>query len=332
MLFNYIRQPILYQGRKKQNNYFEGWYFKQVSADLKTTICVIPGITKNKRDAHAFIQTITNTRNTNQAKPILQTHYYRFPIQAFRYRDEPFLVRIGKNIFTKNGFILNLLDDTLFLKGKINFSPFTKIKSNLLYPNIMGCFAYLPFMECYHGVVSMNHQLNGALIQNNQKFDFRDGKGYIEKDWGTSFPKEYCWLQSNHFRDADASLMCSVAKIPFLGLKFEGFICNLTIGNKEYRFASYNRSKLCKIQITEHRIALIVCKDDLKLVLVARIQDRAGLKAPKNGIMQNEVKEGLNGVIAIRLQKRTGEVLFQSVGNPCAMEIVKEDKSSQNTL
>ncbi len=58
MILKHINEPILFQGRKKIRKYFEGWYFKQVSSDLKNSICIIPGIAKDTSDTHAFIQTI----------------------------------------------------------------------------------------------------------------------------------------------------------------------------------------------------------------------------------------------------------------------------------
>ncbi|QII81181.1 hypothetical protein G7057_00970 [Jeotgalibaca arthritidis] len=45
------------------------------------------------------------------------------------------------------------------------------------------------------------------------------GKGYIEKDWGRSFPKNYIWIQSNHFNDNQRSLFFSYAHIPYRRLK-----------------------------------------------------------------------------------------------------------------
>ena len=52
----------------------------------------------------------------------------------------------------------------------------------------MGPFSYLSFMECYHGILSMKHSLEGTLSWNGQLIDFTNGIGYLEKDWGSSFP------------------------------------------------------------------------------------------------------------------------------------------------
>ena len=46
-------------------------------------------------------------------------------------------------------------------------------------------------MECYHGIISMNHDILGSLKYNDEDISFNKGKGYMEKDWGHSFPKLY---------------------------------------------------------------------------------------------------------------------------------------------
>jgi hypothetical protein len=51
----------------------------------------------------------------------------------------------------------------------------------------MGPYAFVPFMECYHGILSMDHKINGQLIIHDEIIDFTGGKGYMEKDWGQSF-------------------------------------------------------------------------------------------------------------------------------------------------
>ena len=81
----------------------------------------------------------------------------------------------------------------------------------------MGPFAYFPFMECFHGVLSMKHRVSGSIVVNSKELIFNNGIGYIEKDWGRSFPKRYLWLQCNDFSTEETSIMVSIADIPFLG-------------------------------------------------------------------------------------------------------------------
>lgn len=53
--------------------------------------------------------------------------------------------------------------------------------------------------------------VEGTVKVNDQEIDFTGGRGYIEKDWGSSFPKRYIWIQSNHFEEPTASLFFSIA-------------------------------------------------------------------------------------------------------------------------
>ncbi|MCK7532616.1 MAG: hypothetical protein MZV63_17090 [Marinilabiliales bacterium] len=53
-----LYNPEVFQGNIKSLNYFEGWYFKNVSAGLDNVYSFIPGISLAKGDRHAFIQVI----------------------------------------------------------------------------------------------------------------------------------------------------------------------------------------------------------------------------------------------------------------------------------
>ncbi|WFA10047.1 tocopherol cyclase family protein [Tissierella sp. Yu-01] len=319
MYINYKDDPLKYYGEKKKDNYFEGWYFKHVSSDLKNIISVIPGISKNLNDPHSFIQTIIYTENNG--KKSLTTNYHRFSYKDFKYRKDPFSLQIDRNIFKREVMILDLFGEYYTLQGRVKYTDFTDIKRNICSPNAMGYFAYIPNMECYHDIVSMNHSLKGSLYLNYKLVDFNKGKGYIEKDWGTSFPKDYIWIQSNNFEVSDASIMCSIAHIPFLNTFFRGFICNFIFNGKEFRFATYNRSKITKEKVIDNKVEITIEKDNLKLEIKAEISNRGKLKAPKNGVMDIVIKEGLSGLIDVRLSRKS-EILFQGHGNPCSIEVV----------
>ncbi len=293
--------------KRKRKHYFEGWYFKHVSADEKHTLALIPGISIDGSDSHSFVQVIMS--------PDIKTYYFRYPLEAFRSTEEPFSVTIGDNVFTMQGCKIALLDESqvvsqgISITGEVRYSNITPIKTSLLMPNIMGFFAYIPNMECNHGVLSMHHKLAGHInfkTPNDHKtFDFREGKGYIEKDWGTSFPVEYIWIQANHFEEDKYSFMCSIATIPFGHFSFKGLIANLLIEGVEYRFATYNRTKVKNLIIETDRVSFELIKGDIALTCEARLTESGALKAPKMGEMQRTIKEGLSGEVNLIL-KRNG--------------------------
>ncbi len=210
-----IWRPETFQGHSKKNNYFEGWYFKLIDQSRKTVIAIIPGIAigKNKQDSHSFIQFIDAVSG--------QTEYFQFPFEDFSPNINAFDVNIGVNHFSDSDIHINLNNEKTTICGQLQFSNITKYPKSFLHPGIMGPFSFIPGMECYHGIVNISHTISGTLTINGIEVDMTGGEGYIEKDWGKSFPDSWIWLQANHFENSTTSFMFSVAHIPLLGSNFK---------------------------------------------------------------------------------------------------------------
>lgn len=311
MSFKLINKPELFQGNLQKKDYFEGWYFKHVTGDCKNTIAFIPGVSIDGVDSHSFVQVIMS--------PDIKTYYFRYPLDAFSTTNDPFSVTIGESYFSMQGCKIALDDASqepkqgISIHGAISYSNLTPIDSSFIMPNIMGFFAYIPNMECNHGVLSMNHRLEGQIHLNHESqidhhvqsttMNFSGGKGYIEKDWGTSFPSEYIWIQANHFEDEAHSFMCSIATIPFGLFSFSGLIANLHVDGFEYRFATYNRSKVRNLLIEQNSVSFELVKGDVMLACEATLTESGELKAPNKGEMQRTIKEGLSGEVRLTLNR-----------------------------
>lgn len=307
-----IFNPIIFQGNINKTDYFEGWYFKQVHSKTGTTYAFIPGISISKKEKHCFIQLIIS--------PSMDTYYFKFPIESFSYKDFPFEVKIDKNTFSESGIRLDIYDKGLIINGNLKYGKFQKIERTLFMPSIMGYFAYIPKMECNHGVISMNHEVNGLLEINGKELKFDKDKGYIEKDWGKSFPEKYIWIQGNHFSRENDSFFCSIAKIPFLGKSFMGIIANLHFNGTEYRFGTYKGSKLKDLIIKEKRVSFKLVNKSYYLKIEGIIDKSGILKSPRNGEMSETIKEGLGGKInlELNLESKTHKTKSQH----CGIEIV----------
>lgn len=316
-----VNQPILFQGNLKKKNYFEGWYYKQVSEDQKTSLSFIPGISLNKGDEHSFIQYIL-VQSHGPGKSETLTGYVRYPLRSFHYQNQPFKVTIGESSFSETEVKIDLMDKRFHFNGHFQLGPLYPIERTPLQPNIMGIFGYLPKMECYHGVISMQHTLNGFIRLNEEKLNFNGGIGYMEKDWGTSFPKEYIWIHSNHFQNETASLFFSVAHIPFHIVAFEGFISNFVIEGKEYRFATYNNSKCTILDVADDYVDIRLENKSARLDIHAQVLEQGELIAPVKGTMQKTIKEGIAGIIHIRLEDKITGKVYEDVGKNGGVEIV----------
>ena len=184
-----IQHPHLFQGEKYLNNnknYFEGWYFKNTKQNQ--SIAFIPGININSKNKKAFIQVITNT----------SSYFVNYAIKDFQYSTNPFYIKIKINYFSKDKLHIEMEDELQNLKihGDIQYHHHEDIKTSFVSPNIMGPFSYIPFMECNHAILCMKTHIQGSLQINGENINLDNGIGYIEKDWGKSFPKSYTWCQA----------------------------------------------------------------------------------------------------------------------------------------
>lgn len=143
----------------------------------------------------------------------------------------------------------------------------------------MGPFSYVPFMECNHAILSMENNIQGVLEINNDKMDFNNSIGYIEKDWGYSFPKNYIWCQGNNFKKTNADFMLSIADIHFKVFYFRGIISVLIIGNQEFKFTTYNNVKLVEYNIDNNLVNITLKKDDT--IIFSDTSKNCGLEIAK---------------------------------------------------
>jgi len=305
-----IKNPFQFQGSLTKPHYFEGWYYKQVHLETNKTISFIFGISTGDENPHSFIQVI-------QSNP-LTVHYFKYPLTSFKVDGASFAIE--KNRFSLSELELHLVQEGLVIDGILTLSDLNPLEHTFLMPNIMGPFAYLPFLECNHGVVSMGHHVNGTLIINHSPLHFKQAVGYCEKDWGSSFPKRYIWIQGNHFKDPHDGFMVSIADIPFLGLSFEGIICQLNLGKRKLRFATYNGASTRLLKKTSDGFELELKKGSLTLHITTHIFMTGELKSPHLGSMVQTIKEGLGGSVELVLKEKGQEPLYLSSGH-CGIEI-----------
>jgi tocopherol cyclase len=307
-----IYNPPEFQGNLKSRNYFEGWYLKHVSADLKHSVSFIPGISLSK-DPHSFIQILNGLTGDSL--------YLRYNLKDFSFESGKFAIRIGESFFSDHFSEINILTEEINVKGKIEYTNRQPYPQTFINPGVMGWYSFVPFMECKHGVVSMSHKLSGGLKMNGHKIDFNDGKGYIEKDWGTSFPESWIWIQCNHFDRDDVSFMFSVAKIPWMGKYFIGFLSFLLNGDQFCRFANYNRSRITHLEKTDNKLEIDFTNKNFTIHTNIRINQFSDLKAPRLGMMDRYMKESIDSDIEIVMKDRNENNILKLNGRKAGLEI-----------
>ncbi len=311
-----MKNPELFQGEEyldTNKNYFEGWYFKNTNNE--EGISFIPGINIDNKNKKAFIQVITNDAS----------YFINYDIDDFEFKHNPFCIKIGNNIFEKDFIHIDIRDDSQNLKigGNIKYSNIKNIKTNIFKPNIMGPFSYIPYMECNHAILSMENNISGYIDINNKKIDFNNNNGYIEKDWGYSFPKSYIWCQGNNFQKSNASFMLSIADIPLKFVDFRGIICALIIGNQEFKFTTYNNTRLIQYDVTSNSLDIILKKANYCLNIKSTYNEGLKLSAPVKGKMEKDIFESICSAITLTL-KKDNTIIFSDTSFNCGLEVVKE--------
>jgi hypothetical protein len=280
---------------------------------------VIPGIFRGLGSAsgtdtrdEAFVQVLDGITG--------RAWYHRYDVSEFEASDDHFEVRVGPNRFSATGVHL----ETPQLTGDITFT--TELDPwpvTLGAPGAMGWYGHVPFMECFHAVVSFGHGLTGDLHIEGAQQSFASGRGYIEKDWGKAFPDAYVWLASNHIDTApDASLIGSVAVIPWLGGAFRGFLFGLKHGGRLYRWSTYNRAREVRLEVDDTHVRWTLAGRDGTLELEATRARGGLLMAPQRHAMLERVEETLDARVHVKHTDAQGRILLEGTALATGLEIV----------
>jgi len=311
-----IFRPEIFQGNLRKKNYFEGWYFKHVSQNLDHVWSFIPGVSLTKSDPHAFIQVINGITG--------ESEYITYKLRDFSWNNKTFYIKIGESVFTDKYIDLNIQRGIIIIKGRLDYANPVVYPGSFFSPGIMGWYSFVPFMECKHGIVSANHTVTGSLSFSGKEVDFTKGKGYIEKDWGTSFPESWLWTQANNFSDRGSSFSFSVAKIPWLGKFFIGFISFLYYNNRFYMFSTYNKSVLSDLKHSPENIEFIMRNHETSLIVKISKSTFGELKAPVSGNMSRRIKESIDSEIILNLYDKYNNLIYNDISKRAGLEVIEK--------
>ena len=311
-----IWNPHVYHGWGRSKKFFEGWYYKIVDNSQTNAFAIIPGIAMDENgNKQSFIQVLDGKN--------LKAEYFKFDSEEFKPTPKKHDLYIGENHFTRTTLSINLPG----LKGNLTFKNLFPWSNTFLSPGIMGPYSFVPFMECYHGIISMNHDIEGSLFQNQKEICFDNGRGYIEKDWGHSFPEAYVWMQSNHFSKSGISFKSSIAIIPWLKSSFIGHIAGVLIDGKLIEFTTYNGTKLNICDISQENVSIIMQNRLFKLKINAIREKATTLAAPISGFMDGRIDESMKAQIKVELiDKKSNKTILDDTGKSAGIEVAGDYK------
>jgi len=302
---------------ERGGGYFEGWYFKLVDAGGAQPYAIIPGVFLGI-DGHAFIQILDGRAGT--------ACYHRFPLEEFRASRSEFAVEIAGSRFSGEGIDLDIGADQTSAKqgarGSVRFSPWHPWPVTLTSPGVMGPYSFVPFMECNHGILSLDHAVSGSLTVDGRETRFDGGRGYSEKDWGRAFPSGYVWTQSNHFDRDGVSITASVARIPWLTGAFRGFLVGFLLDGELHRFTTYTGAEIESLTIGDTQMRLRLHDRTHRLEIGASKREGGVLHAPYGKRMIERVAETMTSEVELRFSSRaTDATLYEGRGHHACLEV-----------
>lgn len=280
---------------KKAKDYFEGWYTRFTSND-SINFAVIFAITKNKEKPHSFIQIFKENDK--------ECTYLSFNNSEFKYDNNT--VFIGKNHLSTEHLYIEHEDIKIDVAINDQKTLYDFEGSN----SAMGYLSKAP-LECFQEVIHLESHTSGSVTYQNIEYVV-DGKGYMEKTYGTNFPSNWVWIQSNNNID-NSIISFSVGKVPVLFFNFKGFFILLKIDKKLYRFSTYNFSR---INVKTNQI--IIKRGRYKIILKPESTHTTKLLGPKKkGDMSLDVFESITSLLNISFTKGSKTIYegeFSNVG------------------
>lgn len=278
--------------RKKEKNYFEGWYIKLLNGT--ETIALIVSCHRTTDGAQKVMLQILTEDNSYQIDFSEKECYFgnRF-------------LRIGENVISIKGMHLHIVTERVTLIGNVKFSEW-----NVPQFDVMGPFAKVKCMPCFHTVHSIYHEVDGTLRLNGRVLTYKPGTCYIEGDRGCDFPRKYLWTQYTWEKH---SLMFAIAELTMWKKTFLGCVGVLYADGKMMRIATYLGAKV----IYADRHTQIV-RQGKWLVIVER-NGGAGqlLKAPVNGMLVRNVTESVTAQVHYRIfegKRKVLDIMAQKAG------------------
>lgn len=295
-----IIKPSGLRGKFGRHKYFEGWFQKVYSVEHNASFIVIYGYaTQNAPDKFGFIQIYI---------PRQDPHILYFNKDEISCDPKNHSVRMGDNLLTTE--LMNISSDDVSLKLNMkNNHPIPTFK------NSMGYAYYVPTLPCYHSVMNEFHHVSGEIQTTHQHFLLEHESGYMEKNWGTSFPNRYCWLQAIDPNDSKTSLMFSQAEIQWIGRTFIRHVGHLRFNGQQIDLRSIRNCTITNSTYDEHNHLIRISGKKFMMEIHISFQDRVIFKGPANGNMSRDIIHHTDARIDVQLNLHGTKRSLQLVGN-----------------
>lgn len=293
-------KPSSLRGYPERSKYFEGWFQKVYSKKHQASFILIYGYaTRNTYDTFGFIQVLI----PNEKPKIVY-----FPKHELSFDSGQHIVRMGDNCLTMNSIEISTdeLDINLSL---MNNHPIPTFK------NSMGYHYYVPTLPCYHSVMNTSHLVSGIIRHKESVFALDEDMGYMEKNWGTSFPENYFWIHAVDPYNPQISLLFSIAEIQWLGKRFIKHVGHLRIEGKHIDLRALKDISIADRIVSEKKRCMKIKSKELELDIWITYGNKVTFKGPNQGHMSRDIFHHTDAIIGISLKQNDKTRMHRLIGN-----------------
>ncbi|MGM0478329.1 MAG: tocopherol cyclase family protein [Bacteroidota bacterium] len=279
--------------KSSKSEAFEGYYFKISDREGQVVIFIV-GICRRNDEAFAFLQ----VAHHRSSKPQL----YKYPLSSLLASKTDVSFQLGNNHFSAEGIYIREKDCSV----RLTFDTVSAWKRTSLHPSIMGPLAYVPGVECKHDIIASHLHATGECRIAHQKIHFHRGDGYIDKNWGTSFPSSYYWGHAHAFSASNLSIQFAKGKPKWGVIQPEVHVGFIRLENSITTFSSHNGGKLELFNEKENQTKIILKNRKWKVELVISNAASTSLYAPHKGQLSQSISESIGGYSEVTIYRKDG--------------------------
>ena len=293
-------KPNSIRGNFERNKYFEGWFQKVYSKEHNVPFILIYGYaTNNSADNFGFLQVLL----PNQTPEIIY-----FPKNEVSCDIEQHIFRMGKNLLTLELIRINTHGLSIDLNLK-NVNPMRTFK------NSMGYTYFIPNLPCYHSVLNTAQNVSGEIQHNGVCYTLNNAMGYLEKNWGTTFPESYFWVHAVDPNNPRISLLFSRAKIVWLGKTYVKHVGYLCLDGQQIELRDLNNFKVSINNISPENRIIHIRSASVQLDLSLEYGREVEFNGPEDGALSRLIQHRTDAKIDVLLTYENRKHQFQMVGN-----------------
>ncbi|MFN6040161.1 MAG: hypothetical protein ACK452_16945 [Bacteroidota bacterium] len=139
--------------------------------------------------------------------------------------------------------------------------------------------------------------------------------GYLEKNWGTSFPESYFWLHAVDPKNPSVSLLMSQAEIKWIGKKFIKHVGHFRFDGLHIDLRELKKGIISTQQINKEQSIINLSSKVIQLEILITKGNKILLKGPNDGNLLIDIPHHTDALMEVCLSQNNKTRRFQLVGN-----------------